>query len=105
MSESDVAAPPASPPPAAVKVEVSASADEAMNQSVAAPKAATPAASTPGTSGANSWTAGEDSKLTKALKKVGPEVENRWDKIAKEVGTRNKDQCKKRQKQMNSPAK
>jgi len=71
----------------------------------AAPKAATPAASTPGTSGANSWTAGEDSKLTKALKKVGPDVDNRWDKIAKEVGTRNKDQCKKRLKQMNSPAK
>ena len=41
----------------------------------------------------------------KALKKVGAEVDNRWDKIAKEVGTRNKDQCKKRQKQMNSPAK
>jgi len=68
-------------------------------------KAAAPAASTPGTPGVNSWTAAEDSKLTKALKKVGAEVDNRWDKIAKEVGTRNKDQCKKRQKQMNSPAK
>ena len=38
-------------------------------------------------------------------KKVGPEADNRWDKIAKEVGTRSKDQCKKRQKQINSPAK
>ena len=57
----------------------------------AAAKAATPAASTPGTPGGNSWTAAEDSKLTKALKKVGAEVDNRWDKIAKEVGSRNED--------------
>ena len=62
--------------------------------------AAQAAASTPSTPGARSWTAGEDSKLTKALKKVGPEVENRWDKIAKKVGTRNKDQCKKRLKKI-----
>ena len=68
-------------------------------------KAATPAASTPGTPGANSWTQAEDTKLKAALKKVGPEADNRWDKIAKEVGTRSKDQCKKRQKQINSPAK
>ena len=68
-------------------------------------KAVTPAASTPGTPGANSWTKAEDAKLNAALKKVGPEVDNRWDKIAKEVGTRSKDQCKKRQKQINSAAK
>ena len=51
------------------------------------------------------WSKAEDAKLSAALKKVGPEVDNRWDKIAKEVGTRSKDQCKKRQKQINSAAK
>ena len=100
------------PPPKAGKRPTPATAAPPAKKAKAAAatpvKAGTPkaaAASTPGTPGANSWTAAEDSKLTKALKKIGGEVDNRWDKIAKEVGTRNKDQCKKRQKQMASPAK
>ena len=98
------------PPPAkAAKRPTPAAAPPAKKAKAAAAtpvgKAATPAASTPGTPGANSWTQAEDTKLKAALKKVGPEADNRWDKIAKEVGTRSKDQCKKRQKQINSPAK
>ena len=54
---------------------------------------------------ANSWSTAEDDKLQRALSKFGASVDNRWGKIAEEVGSRNKDQCKKRQKQMNSPAK
>ena len=55
-----------------------------------AAKAATPAASTPGTPpgpGANSWTAAENSKLTRALKKLqtGAKVDNLGTQIAKEV--------------------
>ena len=46
---------------------------------------------------------GEDQKLQKALAKIGADVENRWDKVAKEVGTRNKEQCKKRQKALAKP--
>ena len=54
---------------------------------------------------ANSWSAAEDEKLQRALGKFGASVDNRWGKIAQEVGSRNKEQCKKRQKQINSAAK
>ena len=47
---------------------------------------------------ANSWSAAEDEKLQRALGKFGASVENRWGLIAEEVGSRNKEQCKKRQK-------
>lgn len=60
-----------------------------------------PTAATP-TSPA-SWSAEEDRKLNKALEKVGPDVSNRWEHIAKAVGTRSKDQCKKRSKYLKSP--
>ena len=47
---------------------------------------------------ANSWSAAEDEKLQRALGKFSASVENRWGLIAEEVGSRNKEQCKKRQK-------
>ena len=52
----------------------------------------------PTSSSANSWSAAEDEKLQRALGKFSASVENRWGLIAEEVGSRNKEQCKKRQK-------
>jgi len=91
----------AAPAPKASTPAAKAATPKAATPKAATPKAATPAATTPAASpGSNSWSASEDAKLQKALAKIGPDVDGRWDKVAKEVGTRNKDQCKKRQKQM-----
>lgn len=83
----------------------------------APPKAApaakgTPAKGTPAAKGApatpvsavstNTWSAGEDAKLTKALVKFPEGTGQRWENVAKDVGTRNKEQCKKRSKVLKS---
>ena len=105
----------APPPKASGKRPIPAAAPPAKKAKAEPPKAATPKAGTPkaakaatpaasaASPAANSWSPAEDSKLQKALAKFGESVDNRWDKIAKEVGTRNKDQCKKRLKALKSP--
>ena len=113
-SEDEDAAPPKAgkrlPPAAAAPAPKKAKAAEPKAAAPKATPAATPGAkatapkTTPTASpGANSWSAAEDQKLQKALAKIGADVENRWDKVAKEVGTRNKEQCKKRQKALAKP--
>jgi len=95
--------PAAAPPAKKAKAEPpKAATPKAGTPKAGTPKAATPAASA-ASPAANSWSPAEDSKLQKALAKFGESVDNRWDKIAKEVGTRNKDQCKKRLKALKSP--
>ena len=39
--------------------------------------------------------------LKAAVGKYGPETPSRWDKVAKEVGSKGKDACKKHAKEMN----
>jgi len=98
----------APPPKASAKRPIPAAAPPAKKAKAEQPKAATPKAAAPKASAAspasNSWSAAEDSKLQKAMAKIGESVDNRWDKIAKEMGTRSKDQCKKRLKALKSPA-
>ena len=55
-----------------------------------------PAASASPSGGANPWTKDEESKFKKAMAANPEGVERRWEKVAAVVGTRNKDQCKKK---------
>jgi len=48
--------------------------------------------------GPNTWDDQEDTKLQKAMSKFGPDAPGRWEKVAEAVGSRSKDQCKKRAK-------
>jgi len=65
--------------------------------STPAPAPAPAAASTPSSSpGANPWTKDEESKFKKALAANPEGTEDRWGKVAMAVGTRTKDQCKKK---------
>ena len=42
----------------------------------------------------------EEKALKSAVTKLGPETPNRWDKVAKEVGSKSKDACKKHAKEI-----
>eukprot|EP00962_Isochrysis_galbana_P058310 scaffold31302_cov101-Isochrysis_galbana.AAC.2 len=101
----------AAAPAKATPAKSAAPAKSATPAKSAAPaKSATPAkpaaASTPGAksaagspaSGPNTWTEAEDAQLTKAIAKVGPDAAGRWEKVAAMVGSRSKEQCKKRAK-------
>ena len=45
---------------------------------------------------ANTWTKDEESKFKKALQTYPEGSEKRWEKVAAVVGSRSKDQCKKK---------
>jgi len=62
-----------------------------------ASKSAAATATTP-----NTWSKDEDTKLNKALSKFGEAADSRWEKVAGAVGSRSKDQCKKRAKTLTS---
>jgi len=65
--------------------------------STPAPAPAPAAASTPSSSpGANPWSKVEEGKFKKALAANPEGTEDRWGKVAMAVGTRTKDQCKKK---------
>eukprot|EP00325_Prymnesiales_sp_UTEX-LB-985_P030591 CAMPEP_0174723246 /NCGR_PEP_ID=MMETSP1094-20130205/40470_1 /TAXON_ID=156173 /ORGANISM="Chrysochromulina brevifilum, Strain UTEX LB 985" /LENGTH=278 /DNA_ID=CAMNT_0015924257 /DNA_START=66 /DNA_END=902 /DNA_ORIENTATION=+ len=90
VAPSPAAAPPAkkaksatptpAPAPASVKKET--------------PSASTAAQSSPGS--ANPWSKDEEAKFKSAMAANGPDTDRRWEKIAAAVGTRTKEQCKKK---------
>ena len=86
-------------PPAPVAGKKRAAASPAP----AAAKKAKGAVSTPvqaGKEGVMGWTPKEEKALKSAVTKLGPETPNRWDKVAKEVGSKSKDACKKHAKEI-----
>ena len=85
------------PPPVAGKKRAAAS------PAPAAAKKAKGAVSTPvqaSKEGVMGWTPKEEKALKAAVTKLGPETPNRWDKVAKEVGSKSKDACKKHAKEI-----
>ena len=76
---------PAAPPPAK-KAKAAAAAPPPK------PAAADPAP------GANLWTKEEEAKFAKAMKQYPEGSDGRWEKVAAAVGTRSKQQCKKKAK-------
>jgi len=86
------------PPPVAGKKRAAAS-----PAPVAAAKKAKGVVSTPvqaSKEGVMGWTPKEEKALKAAVTKLGPETPNRWDKVAKEVGSKSKDACKKHAKEI-----
>ena len=103
----ETAPPKAAAAPKQVTPKPAAATPKSTKPEAATPKSTKPTAATPKSSAAatpdsNSWSKDEDGKLQKALAKFSAEVDNRWEKIAKEVGTRSKEQCKKRVKSLKS---
>ena len=73
----------------------------AARASTPVPVQTTPKASSAAKEGVMGWTPKEEKALKAAVKKFGAETPNRWDKVAKEVGSnKDKSACKKHAKEV-----
>ena len=88
------------PPPKAAAGKKRAAPAPAPAPAKRAKEAAAPSSTSTAT-GAG-WTADLEAKLKSAVSKLGPEVPNRWERIAQAVGSgKTKDACKKHAKELN----
>ena len=84
----------AAPPPKKQKKETPVAQEKKAKPSTPAASAPSSSAGTPGTP--NPWSKEEEAKFKKALAANPEGTDRRWEKVAAAVGTRSKDQCKKK---------
>ena len=86
--------------PAPSPVAAAPAAGKKAKGAASTPVQSTPKAGGAGKEGVMGWTPKEEKALKAAVAKLGPETPNRWDKVAKEVGSKGKDACKKHAKEL-----